>query len=142
MKTLALANGDLVVSPGGYATVTQAAKIRQDMALALGEPLGNDRFHIEWGSVLPTYIGQPMDEETSMLVKSEVARIIEQYMAVQQRDIAQDALAGRTVRYGTGDVVVGIADLKATVRYDTIRVTVALVTESGVRININRTVNI
>lgn len=142
MKGLALANGDLVVSPDGYTTVTLAAKIRQDMALALGEPLGNDRFHIDWGSVLPTYIGQTMDEETTMLVKAEVARIIEQQMAIQQRDIAADVLAGRASRYSTGDVIVGIADLKAIIRYDTIQVRVSLVTQAGVRININRTVNI
>jgi phage baseplate assembly protein W len=142
MKTLALANGDLVVAPGGHTTLTAAAKIRQDMALALGEPLGNDRFHPEWGSVLPTYIGQPMDAETEMQVQSEVARIVEQQMAVQQRDIAQDSLKGRASRYDAADIIVGIEKLTVSVRYDTILVTVALVTQAGVRINIKRTVNI
>ena len=142
MKTLALANGDLVVAPGGYTTLTTAAKIRQDMALGLGEPLGNDRFHPEWGSVLPTYIGQPVNEETEMLVQAEVARIIEQYMAVQQRGISQDSIAGRMSRYDAADVVAGVQQLTVDLRYDTLRVTVALVTQAGVRINIKRTVNI
>jgi len=142
MKTLALANGDLVVAPGGHATVTAAAKIRQDMALALGEPLGNDRFHTEWGSVLPTYIGQPVDEQTKLNVQAEVARIIEQQMAIQQRDISQDTMQGRASRYSSSDVIVGIQNLVVDIRYDTVKVTVSLVTQAGVRINIKRTVNI
>lgn len=142
MKTLALANGDLIVAPGGYATVTTAAKIRQDMALALGEPLRNDRFHTEWGSVLPTYIGQPMNDETESLVKAEVARIIEQQMAIQQRDIAGDSRSGAVSRYATADVIAGVQSLTALVRYDHIQITVGLVTQAGVRINIKKTVNI
>jgi phage baseplate assembly protein W len=142
MKTLALANGDLVVAPGGYATVTTAAKIRQDLALALGEPLGNDRFHTEWGSVLPTYIGQPMDAETESLVRAEVARVIEQQISIQQRDIARDSNSGAIARYATADVIAGIENIVVTVRYDVIRLIVSLVTQAGVRINISRTVNI
>jgi phage baseplate assembly protein W len=142
LKTLALANGDLIVGPGGYATVTTAAKIRQDLALGLGEPLGNDRFHTEWGSVLPTYIGQPMNDETESLVKAEVARIVEQQMAIQQRDISRDARDGVSSRYATADVIAGIQSLSAVVRYDSIQVTVGLVTQAGIRINIKKTVNI
>jgi phage baseplate assembly protein W len=142
VKTLALANGDIVVAPGGYATLTAAPKIRQDLALALGEPLGNDRFHPEWGSVLPTYIGQPIDDETDMLVRAEVARVIEQYMSIQQRDISRDAQNGASSRYSTQDVVAGVQDIVVNVRYDTIQITVALLTQAGVRLNIKRTVNI
>jgi len=142
VKTLALANGDLVVGPNGHATITTAPKIRQDLALALGEPLGNDRFHTEWGSVLPTYIGQPMDDETDVAVRAEVARIIEQQMAIQQRDISNDSIQGVSARYATADVIAGIQDIQVTVNYDTLRLVVSLVTQAGLRININRTVNI
>jgi phage baseplate assembly protein W len=142
VKTLALSNGDLIVGPGGYATATTAAKIRQDLALALGEPLGNDRFHTEWGSVLPTYIGQPMNEETESLIKAEVARIIEQQMAIQQRDISNDAREGVPSRYATADVIAGIQSLTALIRYDSIQITVGLLTQAGVRINIKKTVSI
>jgi phage baseplate assembly protein W len=142
VKTLALANGDLVVGPNGHATITAAAKIRQDLALALIEPLGNDRFHTEWGSVLPTYIGQPVNDETDVLVRAEVARIIEQQIAIQQRDISSDSYQGATARYATADVIAGIQDIRVTLDYDTIRLVVTLVTQAGVRININRTVNI
>jgi hypothetical protein len=142
VKTLALANGDLVVGPGGYATVTSAVKIRQDLALAIGEPLGNDRFHTEWGSVLPTYIGQPIDDETDMLVRAEVARVIDQYQSIQQRDIARDARNGASPRYASSDVLAGVQDIVVNVRYDTIQVTASVVTQAGVRLNIKRTVNI
>jgi hypothetical protein len=142
VKTLALVNGDLVVGPSGHATITGHAKIRQDMALALGEPLKNDRFHPDWGSVLPTYIGQPIDDETDMLVRAEVARVIDQYMSVQQREIGRDSRAGAVSRFDTGDVISQVLAISARVNYDSILVTVSLVTLSGTRVNIKRTVNI
>jgi hypothetical protein len=142
VKTLALVNGDLVVGPSGHTTITGHAKIRQDMALALGEPLGNDRFHPDWGSVLPSYIGQPIDDETDMLVRAEVARVIDQYMGVQQREISRDGRTGAVSRFNTGDVVSQVLAINAKVNYDSILVTVSLVTLSGTRVNIKRTVNI
>jgi phage baseplate assembly protein W len=142
VKTLTLANGDLVVGPNGHATTTGHAKIRQDLALALGEPLKNDRFHTEWGSVLPTYIGQPMDSETLMLVKAEVARIIDQQMAIQQREIVKDTSQGALARHSTADVIAQVLGIEAELYLDRIKVTVGLVTMAGVRVNITRTVNI
>jgi phage baseplate assembly protein W len=142
VKTLALSNGDLVVGPDGHGTLTGVPKIRQDLALAIGEPLGNDRFHPEWGSVLPTYIGQPMDSETDMLVRAEVARVIEQYIAIQQRDISRDAQNGASARYSTSDVLAAIQEIVVNVRYDTIQVTAILITQAGVRLTMKRTVNI
>jgi hypothetical protein len=83
-----------------------------------------------------------MNDATESLVKAEVARIIEQQMAMQQRDIIADSRAGIPSRYATADVISGIQSLSALVRYDTIQITVGLVTQAGVRINIKKTVNI
>jgi phage baseplate assembly protein W len=51
--------------------------------LALAEPYGDDRFHPQWGSVLPNYVGTPIGADTEMLVRSEVARVIQAYIGVQ-----------------------------------------------------------
>lgn len=142
MKTLALRGGDLVVGPAGYQTITGTPKIRQDLALAMGEPYGNDRFHPTWGSVLPNYVGTPITQDTPMLVRAEVARVIAAYIGIQQDEVVSDALGGVRSRYTTDDVVAQVTDITATVNADTIRVSVSLVTRSNQQVTLNRTVSI
>lgn len=141
MKTLALSNGDLVVGQNGHATISGAAKIRQDLALALGEYWGNDRFHADqWGSILPDYIGEAIDDETDFRVRSEVARVLAQYIAIQDQEVYQDFLAGRRSRFATADVVRKVNSIETTVRLDSIHVEISLTTEAGVDVTLNRTV--
>lgn len=140
MKTLALAGGDLVVGPMGHQTVSGTRRIRQDLALHLGETYGADRYHPEMGSVLVDYIGEIIDEETEMLVRAEVGRVVQQYIAIQDREVRRDHLAARASRFDASDVVTGIREVTATVDYDTIRVSVALVTQSGETVQVNRTI--
>lgn len=142
MKTLALVNGDLAVGQGGYQTLTGTARIRQDLALALAEPYGHDSYHPEWGSVLSSYIGEPLTGELELLVRSEVVRVLQQYVAAQAADIAADALSGSRSRYSFGDVVDQITSITTAVTYDTCQVSVVLKTRSGSSVTILRTVNI
>lgn len=140
MKTLALANGDLVVGQTGHTTISGTQKIRQEIALALGEPYGDDRFHPTLGSVLVEYIGVPITDEIEMLVQSEVARVVAQYIAIQQREVLRDHLAQRQSRFDASDVVTGIADLSVTVNLDTIQIKGTLSTQAGSQVQIQRTV--
>lgn len=140
MKTLAMSNGDLVVGATGHQTISGVPKIRQEIALALGEDYGADRFHPELGSVLGEFIGQPLDEETDMLVRAEVGRVVQQYIAVQQREVLRDHLAQRRSRFDASDVVTGITDIQASVDFDTVRVSANLVTQSGAQVQVSRTV--
>lgn len=139
MKTLALSGGDLVVGPTGHATISGTAKIRQELALHLGETFASDRFHPEMGSVLIDYVGELIDDETEMLVRAEVGRVVQQYIAIQQREVLRDNLAARASRFDSSDVVVGIRDVTARVDYDSIRVSVSLLTQSGETVQVNRT---
>lgn len=140
MKTLALAGGDLVVGATGHQTISGKAKIRQELALFLGEDYGTDRFHPEMGSVLIEYIGQPIDEETDMLVRAEVGRVIQQYISIQDREVLRDHLAQRMSRFDASDVVVGITGISAEIDFDSIRVSVALRTQAGDSVTVVRTV--
>lgn len=140
MKTLALASGDLVVGSEGHRTISGSAKIRQDLALALGEPYGNDRFHPQWGSVLSEYVGRPIDSDTEMLVRSETARVVQVYIDIQRVEIVEDVLAGRRSRFTTADVVARLDDIETEIRFDTIRVMLSLVTQSHESLTISRTV--
>jgi phage baseplate assembly protein W len=140
MKTLALANGDLVVTPTGHRTISGSAKIRQDLALALGEPLGDDRFHRSWGSMLLSYIGQPIDTTTNALIRAEVSRVLAQYVSVRDEYILADQQTGSRSRFDTSDVVSEVLGISATQEFDTIKVQVSLRTLAGTTITVNRTV--
>ena len=140
MKTLAVIGGDLVVGATGHQTISGARKIRQEMALHLGEDYGTDRFHPEMGSILPEYIGGLIDDETQMLVRAEAARVVRQYVAIQDREVLRDHLAARSSRFDSSDVVTGVQSIDASVDFDTIRVTVVLITQSGEAIPVNRTI--
>lgn len=142
MKTLALQGGDLVVGPQGHKTITGSPKIRQDLALALGEPYGNDRFHPQWGSILPSYVGRPIDFDSEMLVRSEAARVVQVYIDMQRSEIVNDTLAARRSRYTTADVVVRLDNIDTTISFDTIRVKLSLTTQSGENLTVARTVEI
>lgn len=142
MKTLALVGGDLALGEGGYRTLTGSARIRQDLALAMAEPYGHDRFHPEYGSVLANYIGQPLDAELELLVRSEVVRVLHQYIGAQRVDIAADALSGSRSRFSYADVVDEISSVDTSVSYDTLKVTVVLRTRTGQTVRILRTVDL
>jgi len=140
VKTLALQGGDLVVGPGGHKTITGSAKVRQDLALALGEPYGQDRFHPNWGSVLTDYVGRPVNSDTELLVRSEAARVVQMYIDVQRVEIVEDALAGRRSRFTTADVVARLDDVNTVIQFDTIRILLSLVTQAQENLTVSRTV--
>lgn len=141
MKTLVLQSGDLVVGPQGHKTVTASPKIRQDLALALGESYGHDRFHPQWGSTLPSYVGRPIGVDTEMMVRSEIARVVQGYIDVQRAEIVDDALSGRRSRFTTADIVSRLDNITTVLRYDTIRIKLFLTTQSNDGIAVTRTVS-
>lgn len=140
MRTLALSGGDLVLGAGGLQLISGPAKIRQDVALALGESYGTDPYHPEWGSVLPEYIGQPVDSEIRLLIKAEVNRILQQYMATQQAMLASASTSNRATALTTEDVVRTVDEIQVSGTYDVIRVRISLTTMAGQTLNLNRTV--
>lgn len=142
MKTLALVGGDLALGEGGYRMLTGPARIRQDLALALAEPYGHDQFHPEYGSVLPNYIGEPLTAELQLLVRSEVVRVLQQYIGAQQAGVAADALSGARSRYSYQDIVQQVTSVDTKVLHDTLKVTIALRTQSGTTVKILRTVDL
>jgi phage baseplate assembly protein W len=139
VKTLALQGGDLVVGSQGHRTITGSAKIRQDLALALAEPYGNDRFHPTWGSVLPSYVGRPITADTELLVRSEAQRVVQVYIDIQRSEIVNDNLAARRSRFTTADVVARLDNIDTQIAFDAIRVKLHLVTQSQEALTVSRT---
>ena len=118
MKTLAITNGDLTIGPGGAQLVEGQAKVRQDLGIALREPLGCDRFHPEWGAILGRFIGVAHRIELMALVKAEVTRVTGGYMTRQTQMVQDDAIAGRRTRFRTGEVIATLSGVEVRPEYD------------------------
>lgn len=141
MKTLALSGGDLVVGPGGLQMQDGPAKIRQDLALALGETYGADPYHSGWGSVLGQYLGEPTDADTPMLVQAEVNRILQQYMTNQQQQLATAAANQQQHTITTSEIIQTVNSVDVSVLYDSVTVIISLTTMAGQTLQISRTVS-
>lgn len=131
MKTLQITDGDLVLNSGSYGEVTGEAKLTQDLALALREPLGSDRFHTRWGSQLDRLLGHPITPELAQKIKWETERVVDNYMAVQRDNINRDATIGSRSRYGTGEVVNQVKEVLVRQQLDSFHVKVVLTTLTG-----------
>jgi phage baseplate assembly protein W len=83
MKTLLIRNGDLDLSGATYTLVRGAGKVKQDLAVAMLEPLGTDRLHPRWGSMMASYIGSNINPTNLFAITAEVRRIVANYIATQ-----------------------------------------------------------
>lgn len=131
MKTWRLQGGDLVLGSGGFQTVTGPARIIQGLRAALGEPLGIDRFHPGWGSLVDQFVGQPLDEGTLFDLKQEVYRVVGNYIAVQEQKIVRDANQPGPSRYSRSDAVASVSDVTVTARNDSATILITIVTAAG-----------
>lgn len=141
MQSLALSGGDLVVGPGGLQLVTGAAKIRQDVALGLGESYGTDPFEPLWGSVLNEYVGLPVTGDTPALVQAEVNRVLQQYISNQQAQLKAASTRNQTTALTTADIIRTVNSVDVTVLFDTIMVVIRLTTMAGQSMTVSRTVS-
>lgn len=128
MKTLALQNGDLTLAQGGYRLFTGVDRIRQDLTLALLEEYNTDRFHPRWGSVIMRYIGNVITPELQLLVRAEVNRVVQNYIAISQAEILRDTVVDVKNRFTTSDVVRRIVAITTTTHIDRIDVKLSLET--------------
>lgn len=140
MKTLALQNGDLMPAQGGYLLYTGVDRIRQDLTLALLEDYGTDRFHPRWGSVIKQYIGNVITPQLESLVRAEINRIVQNYIAIQQAEVLRDSQVDVKGRFTTSDVVRSLLAINASIYLDRINIALALETMSRASVTIKRQV--
>ncbi len=138
MKTFALVQGDLVPAAGGYLMYEGRKKIHQDLSLALLEEYGTDEQHPGWGSVLQNYVGAPLTPELKQQIISEVTRVINNYITVQNARILADDTAGNRSSLTTDDVVNGVSNISVQQVFDSVVVTVTVQTLSRQDITINQ----
>lgn len=141
MRAFALQSGDLVLGEGGFAMVTGAEKVKQDLGVAMREPYGCDRFHPRWGSILPRYVGEPIDGQASLLIRSECARLVRNYIQVQGGIIEKDVQAGSRSRMTTDEAIAGVAGIDIRQEQDRYHVRVRLQLFSGGQVTLTGTVS-
>ena len=136
-----LENGDLQIGANGFVTVSGPAKLHQDLAVATLEPYGCDRFHPKWGSLLYNYIGDPITPVQKTLVQSEIARLVNNYVLVQQDNISKQVSQGLQSQYATDEIVSSIESIDVTQYQDFLTVSVAIKTTSGQSVTLTSQVN-
>ena len=142
MKQLELRDGDLVVGPGGFATVSGARRVQQDIGAVVREAVGTDRFHPRWGTVLQDYVGGVQTTESFMLVRAEIERLIHNYIVLQTEQITSDMDAGLRPRYSPDEIVADVGNIEIQQRYDQINVRVSIHTYRGEEVTILRSVGV
>lgn len=128
MKSFAIREGDLVIEGGQYATIAGSKRVFQDLSLAVSEPLGCDRFHPNWGSMLERYVGTVYDEETELLVRAEIFRIIRQYVDTQQEAMVTRSIRHQKSLFASEEIVQEVSGISVTQEFDRINVKVTIQT--------------
>lgn len=123
--SLAVENGDLVMRGSQLGVVHGIDKLKQDISLWLTEPYRSDRFHSQYGSILDSFIGSVISEDTIGMVQSEVMRVLQNYQALQVRVLRENPQ-----RFSADEVLVSVADIKTRIQYDSVIVTIQFITGS------------
>lgn len=128
------------MTDGGYQLYSGVDRIRQDLQLALREEYGSDRFHPKWGSIILRYIGQIQSQHLEMLVRAEINRVLQNYIAVQQAEVLRDSQVDVKNRFTTSDVVRRVTAMVTDMQLDRINVALSLETLSRETVRIKRQV--
>lgn len=131
MKTLLVQDGDLVVGGSGHAVVSGMPMVRQELGLAIREPYGSDRYHPSWGSLLGSYVGEPIGITTEALIRAEISRIVSNYVMTQHAIMQEDMIGGRRPRFSAGEAIDRIGSIEVVQRFDRFHIKVVLIPLSG-----------
>jgi hypothetical protein len=141
MFTLLIQNGDLQIGANGFAALNGSQKVYQDLTIASLEPLGCDRFHPRWGSMLYTYIGDAITAVEESMIEAEISRLVNNYILVQQDNIASEASLGLQSQYSSNEVVGSVESIDVIQNQDYLSVNVLVQTISGEQVTLQSTVS-
>jgi hypothetical protein len=142
MNAFAVRNGDLVMGPTSYEVVTGPNKIAQDLGISCREPLGCDRFHPNWGSLLPTYVGIDA-QQANLMIQGEISRLVQNYSMVQRGIAAQDVANRVTPRLSPSEIVGRVESINVQQAFDAFGVQVVLSTiDHNATVTVNQVVGV
>lgn len=130
--SLKLVDGDIAIRGDGNATVVSGReRIAQDLSCWCLEPIGSDPMYPGFGSDLSSRIGEVNSRLQHQQVVSEVSRVCANYVAYQQRQLAEVSAASYMSNWSEDDIVSSIRNVSAKSSRDTIEVDVDVTTVAG-----------
>jgi hypothetical protein len=139
--SLQIANGDLVLNGTSLATVTDGAKLVQDLTCDLLEPMGTDDAHPTFGSLIdggiqngvyqPGVIGEQNNDQAATFVQSEVSRVCSDYQKSQIARNNSDASTYGKPTITPGETLIQVENISIQESQDQMLVGVTLRTGAG-----------
>lgn len=136
MKTFALRNRDLVLSGDQFALVSGAARLQQQLGLAMSDPYGSDRFHPDWGSTLHQYVGLAYSPATGEFIKAEVNRVIRYMLSVQNTMMTDRSVLALKPTITAAEIVADISEVRVDQQQDSLSVKVSVRTASQQQVDV------
>lgn len=129
MKSLQVLNGDIVLNSGRRgSTVVGKNKLVQDLKHWLLEPIGTSPNTATFGSKLSELLFTELDELKSLLVKSEITRVLELYKSYQFERVRASQQRGELSYWSKQEILSSIISVDTVVKSTSIRVIVRLQT--------------
>ena len=145
MKCMRVIDGDISVGGDGKIVMVEGTeRIKQELALWLLEPLGTDPVYPKFGADLWTYIGAPAFEDNLMAIRTEVTRVVNNYIAAQNERIAQDKHSMSNEEFlqcwTDYDIVTSISSINVSQTETDVRVIVSLSTAADTEVTVEQTI--
>lgn len=115
--SLMLSGGDLSTASSMLQTVSGTEKLKQDIHAWLTEAYQIDRFHPKYGSLMTSYIGQPMNVDSVFAIQVEVARVLSNLQSYQKQMYQQDPTL-----YSTDELLDYVDDISTVFDQDRLRI--------------------
>jgi len=142
MYGLKVAEGDLAVrGDGNISEVRGAERLRQELSHWLLEPVGTDTLYPRFGSMLDGMVGSPMLPEYISEVRTEVGRVVTNYVEYQKRMMNADRERGAALfleNWPDDEIVDTVDGIAVENVADRLLVTVKLTTVAGTRVAVSR----
>ena len=124
--SLMLSGGDLSTASSMLQTVSGTEKLKQDIHAWLTEAYRVDRFHPKYGSLMTSYIGQPMNVDSVFAIQVEVARVLSNLQSYQKQMYQQDPTL-----YSPDELLDYVDDISTVFDQDRLRIGITFRTATG-----------
>lgn len=124
--SLMLSGGDLSTASSMLQTVSGTEKLKQDIHAWLAEAYQIDRFHPKYGSLMTSYIGQPMNVDSVFAIQVEVARVLSNLQSYQKQMYQQDPTL-----YSPDELLDYVDDISTVFDQDRLRIGITFRTATG-----------
>lgn len=142
MNGLKITDGDLALQGNGdVIQISGAERIAQELSCWLLEPLGSDRLYTGFGSDIGDQIGTIIDSDALLAVKTEVVRVVKNYIAYQQNQMTNakaDNLTDFVNAWNEDDIISTINSVSVTSDSTTVTVVVSLTTAGGSSVTVTQ----